>query len=143
MLQDTTTYYYTCNTLQHTATHCNTLQHSATFCNTLQHTATHCNTLQHSATHCNTWQHCVCRHYCVFSDMQVANPKGSQHKTKTHHIVTQPAKPPPAAAMVDLLDLSPAPIPAATVSCPPPTNTHNLSTPRLHISHPTSLHPTP
>ena len=29
------------------------VQHSWT-CNTLQHTATHCNTLQHTATHCNT-----------------------------------------------------------------------------------------
>jgi len=62
-----TRYNFTCNTLQHTATHCmqhsgresitrcnftrrNTLKHIATRCNTLQHTATHCNTLRRSAT---------------------------------------------------------------------------------------------
>ena len=41
VLQVRISYYKTCNTLQHTATHCNTLQHTATHCNTLQHTATH------------------------------------------------------------------------------------------------------
>jgi len=38
-------------------------------CNTLQHTATHCNTLQHTATICNTRQHtCVCVMLCIPCD---------------------------------------------------------------------------
>jgi len=48
---------YTCNTLQHTASHCSTLRHTATHCDTLRHIATHCSTLQHTASHCNTLQH--------------------------------------------------------------------------------------
>jgi len=47
---------YTCNTLQHTATHCDTLRHTATRCDTLRHSAAHYSTLQHTATHCNTLQ---------------------------------------------------------------------------------------
>ena len=47
--------WWTCNTLQQSATHCYTLQRFATHCNALQHTTALCNTLQHTTTHthCN------------------------------------------------------------------------------------------
>jgi len=73
--------FFSCNTLQHTATHCNTLQHTfycvgiffvtrrahcslltATHCNALQHSATCCITLQHAATRRNT---CAIARVCV------------------------------------------------------------------------------
>jgi len=79
-------YFESGRTLQHTATHCNTLQHTAAHCSTpigttshklerkapstpnqvellksrcitLQHAAAHWDTLQHTASHCNTLQH--------------------------------------------------------------------------------------
>jgi len=55
------TSWYTCKTLQTSATHCDKMRQTATHCNTLQHsvtrhTATHCSALHHTVKHCNTLQ---------------------------------------------------------------------------------------